>query len=342
MHSSRIPGQRQAAITADWLIDLLGQREVSLARVSQALEIPPQNLASRQVVLSLKTYNALFEWAAKELRDETLGIHVGQQLDISQIGILGYILRNSPTLGDFFESLERYIAVFQRGASMHFTVHGGLAHYRYHFLTVDIPAVRQDVEFTLSMLVQFLRNQLGSNWRPAGVFFEHAAPVNLDVHYEQFGDAIHFGCTYTGVSFDEVFLAAQVSESDPRLLKLMQNQANVLLSEIDWSHDFVKHISLLITASLGRETVSAEEVASEVNMTRRTLHRHLKALGTSFQKLRDEIIVDIAIEALTETGVSITGIAMQLGYSEVSAFIRSFKRLTGVCPLQYRKQAQKL
>lgn len=102
-------------------------------------------------------------------------------------------------------------------------------------------------------------------------------------------------------------------------------------------HDLIKHVRLLITASLGSEPISADRVARELNMTRRNLHQHLDGVGTSFKELKNDVMVEIAKEALAETDSSITDIGLQLGYAEISPFIRAFKRLTGVTPLQYRK-----
>ena len=66
----------------------------------------------------------------------------------------------------------------------------------------------------------------------------------------------------------------------------------------------------------------------------------LQLRNTSFRELRDDTILQVAKEALLDTDASITYIALKLGYSEASAFVRVFKRLAGASPLQFRKQAR--
>jgi AraC-like DNA-binding protein len=43
---------------------------------------------------------------------------------------------------------------------------------------------------------------------------------------------------------------------------------------------------------------------------------------------------------LANTGASITAIGGKLGYTEASAFVRAFKRMTGTTPVAYRKKVR--
>ena len=55
-------------------------------------------------------------------------------------------------------------------------------------------------------------------------------------------------------------------------------------------------------------------------MHRRTLNRHLKVQGTTFQQVLDEIRFAAASQLLENTRIPLTEIAASLGYSESSAF----------------------
>ncbi len=79
-----------------------------------------------------------------------------------------------------------------------------------------------------------------------------------------------------------------------------------------------------------------EEVASEMHMSSRTLKRKLQQLGTSYQKLLDELREGRAVEYLAQSGRSVDGIALALGYSDASNFARAFRRWTGKSPSDYR------
>jgi AraC-like DNA-binding protein len=80
------------------------------------------------------------------------------------------------------------------------------------------------------------------------------------------------------------------------------------------------------------EMASMEETAAELHLDTRTLHRRLTAEGTSFRALEAEVREGLAIELLSRAGLSVGEVARRLGYSEVAAFSRAFKRWTGHPP----------
>jgi AraC-like DNA-binding protein len=74
-----------------------------------------------------------------------------------------------------------------------------------------------------------------------------------------------------------------------------------------------------------------------MGMSARTLQRQLKERGVDFKQLTDETRRRFAINYLKERKHTLTEVAFLLGYSEVSAFNRAFKRWTGSTPLEYRR-----
>ncbi|MCF1427208.1 MAG: AraC family transcriptional regulator [Shewanella sp.] len=75
-----------------------------------------------------------------------------------------------------------------------------------------------------------------------------------------------------------------------------------------------------------------EELAGSLNMSDRSLRRKLAALGTGYQPLVDMVRAQSAIAGLLSGQESITDIAEQLGYVDVSHFRQSFKHWTGHAP----------
>jgi AraC-like DNA-binding protein len=71
-------------------------------------------------------------------------------------------------------------------------------------------------------------------------------------------------------------------------------------------------------------------------MTARTLQRHLGEEGSSYKILLDEVRLEIARTALSQSDEAIADIAQRLGYAEPRSFHRSFKQWTGLTPGDYR------
>lgn len=82
---------------------------------------------------------------------------------------------------------------------------------------------------------------------------------------------------------------------------------------------------------------SIEEVAGILNISTRTLHRYLKREGLIYRTLCFEERARKACDMLATTGLSITRIAQELGYSDTANFNRAFRKYSGGSPSDYRE-----
>ena len=91
---------------------------------------------------------------------------------------------------------------------------------------------------------------------------------------------------------------------------------------------------LLELLPAGRTTMG--EVASELAMSTRTLHRRLNRQGTSYQRVLDQTREDLARHYLADPDLSAPEISFLLGYEETSSFYRAFHNWTGETPERAR------
>jgi AraC-like DNA-binding protein len=74
-----------------------------------------------------------------------------------------------------------------------------------------------------------------------------------------------------------------------------------------------------------------------LGMSERSLQRDFhRDVGMTIGQWRQQLRLLIALEKLTE-GRSVTDTCFAVGYNNVSAFIKSFKRTVGITPLEYVK-----
>ncbi len=84
---------------------------------------------------------------------------------------------------------------------------------------------------------------------------------------------------------------------------------------------------------------SIDGVARELTISARTLQRHLKNEGTSFQAVLTNTRETLALHYLREGHLPATEIAFLLGYEEPNSFYRAFHAWTGQTPQKIRASA---
>jgi AraC-like DNA-binding protein len=71
-------------------------------------------------------------------------------------------------------------------------------------------------------------------------------------------------------------------------------------------------------------------------MSARSLQRRLQSEGTSFAEVLSDLRRDRALHYLKDPRISIAEVAFLLGFGDVTAFHRAFKRWTGSTPARHR------
>jgi AraC-like DNA-binding protein len=80
-----------------------------------------------------------------------------------------------------------------------------------------------------------------------------------------------------------------------------------------------------------------DTIAGKLGMSRQTLYRNLKAEGTTFEQVLDELRHQMALNYLSGKKVSVNEAAYLVGFSDPAAFSRAFKRWTGSSPRTMRR-----
>lgn len=108
---------------------------------------------------------------------------------------------------------------------------------------------------------------------------------------------------------------------DSEYRKRYQPQTTLNISMIE---DIRRQLSL--SMEQGLNTVSIESIASNLEMSRSTLYRHLAEHEITFSQLLEQERKAKALALLKESSLSMGEISDRLGYANLSAFNRAFKR----------------
>ena len=107
-----------------------------------------------------------------------------------------------------------------------------------------------------------------------------------------------------------------------------------------WSDVVIENMGLTTLDDLGLGYASLAAISHQLNMTTRTLRRHLEKEGTSYKSLLDDTKRRDAIRLLDNHQLTIQRTAELLGYQDPANFTRAFKQWTGQAPSDYDRARQ--
>jgi AraC-like DNA-binding protein len=164
------------------------------------------------------------------------------------------------------------------------------------------------------------------------VHFTHEEPGYRAEYERIFGVPLTFGSDRNAMLVAEEFLSLTMPPANPYVTRVLRDHAEMLLVRLARTTTVRGRVETILLAGLHESDTSMEKIATELGCSRQTLRRRLKAEGTSFEALLDQLRHKMAIHYLDEGNVSISEAAYMVGFSEPAAFSRAFKRWTGTSP----------
>ena len=148
---------------------------------------------------------------------------------------------------------------------------------------------------------------------------------------------VSFGREVNAVTFSLRHLEAELVRDEAQLEEFLKLAPYHIVIEPLSSHVSITHrIRDILGHDFRLEMPSFEELTGLLNMSARTLRRRLDREGTSYQRIKDNARRDRAITLLSRHGLTVSEVAEEVGFSDPSAFHRSFKKWTGQSPGSYR------
>ena len=303
----------------------------------RAAGLPPDALDDPEARVPYAVIGSVLGIAAARTRCAHVGLLAGRMWHLDDLGIVGEIVRHSPTVGVALRSLTGY---------QHLNGGGGLAFMIERPAVVDLgyaiyhPGVEghdQVYDSMLATVTNVLRELCGPAFTPSEVLLPHARPADVLPWRTFFRVTPRFDAEFGALRFPASWLDRPVEGADPERYERARRVAESY-GPGDLRHRILRALRMLMLSG----DVSGEATAREVSLHRRTLNRRLKDQGTTFQALLDQVRFATAGQLLESTQLSLDDIAAALGYASVSPFMRSFRRWSGTTPGRWRSDALRM
>jgi AraC-like DNA-binding protein len=292
----------------------------------------------------LGDFFAFLDAAALSVGDAHFGLHVWEDFDFCDLGLLGFALLSSDNVGAALRTLMRYGGIFQDCDAGELIVDGAHAHVLYRVSPCALPLSRHDCDMSTAFNVFLLRKILGLAWCPQAVHLQPAQPPEaLLAEYERvFGSQPLFGSATNQIIFERAVLDQPIQSSDKRLYVIIEQNLRLLQEQSRLEGSLAQRIESALLPRLASGPPSLAETAAAMQLTPRALQRQLAAHRLRFSEIVDRARFGLATRLLATTGYSLAEITYLVGFSEESAFIRAFRRMLGCTPLDYRRSIHAL
>jgi Arabinose-binding domain of AraC transcription regulator, N-term len=119
------------------------------------------------------------DYAAAAIDDSAFGLHLAEQTDPRDAGILFYVASGAQNLGEALTLFARYFRIVNEAVRLKLTRTLEGAVVEVDFVGLPRHSVWQNAEFGIAVILKALREVAGRNIRPTRVEFAHARNSDL-------------------------------------------------------------------------------------------------------------------------------------------------------------------
>ncbi|MFO1149564.1 MAG: AraC family transcriptional regulator ligand-binding domain-containing protein [Alsobacter sp.] len=265
------------------------------------------------------------------------GLLLGSRADHGVLGPAGEWMRNAPNLGACLTGFAAMQPSASRGGVVYVFSSHDVVYFGYGIYGRRAEGWQHLYPLVVAMAHNVVQKLTVGAAQPTEVLLSVREPEDRKPYHEVFRAPVLFNQPMSALVYPRQAMELPIVGASPVDFSELERKAAALMppGQHVWT-DRVKRVlrSLILEA----EPVSAT-VAERLQVSDRTLRRHLAREGTTFQAVLDDLRFASARELLEVTTLSVGEIALALSYSTHSAFDDAFRRWSGTTPQRWRSAA---
>jgi len=304
--------------------------------------ITPEDVGRHDRQIALTHYLQVYEFIQSEFDLRDFGVQFGAITRPKNSGLVGYLALTAPTLEQAIVDFRHFLPLLLQG--FHVDIDRLTAgQWKLSFSLIDgqSEAAPQVNEQGLAWFSNIIRAVLGQRrWLPEQLHLEHERPPHRALLERIFGPQIHYGQPANALIIKDSDLKRRNVRADALLYRTLYHQAQLNLDQSPHQPPWLEFVEFTLQQLIVANAPTLAALASQLQISPRKLQAKLKDHDTHFSRLVTQVRLRLASRMLSRGQVSISEIALTLGYSEIAAFTHAFKRQTGQSPRAFRSLSQ--
>ena len=325
----------QVAFLSD-LAQLADQDGIPVQPWLAGLGLTRAQIDDATVRVSFRQMSLVIKRALRAFGRGDMGLRVGMHQSVGTFGILGLAMMTARTFGDAIAIGVEHASI--TGAMMDLELEPvGTRQIaliaRPRFPDDEILVFLCEEMFASTLVLA--RGLVGASYRPVRLELTYPAPAHAAEYRKLFLCEVRFGTKQNRVIVDRSWLDVPLPTHHPvsaqQALAICREQA----AQLRRQNEIVAAVERVVRRRLAERPTLAT-IAQALNLSERSLRRHLAAAGRVYREIHDQLRTERAVELLSAGALSVADIGGEVGFSDAREFRRAFKRWTGSAPAARR------
>lgn len=274
-------------------------------------------------------FTQIWSGAFTQFPDPTLPTQAGFAVPYGEFGLLDHLVNTADSVGEGLHMLNLFLGLVATEMHLRFT------HDDHVWVWVEQedsgPSKFISEQWTLALIWQRFNQRL-ADFCIDEVHLSQSSELDAALFEAHWGVPVLMGQKHSGFRLKDGVWELPNRHADPLLRQTLVSLAEQ--AEVKQFDDapLVYAVRTRLPEGIESGQFSAEDIAAEMGLSKRTLQRQLSAENVSFKELLDLYRQEQAMMMLQNGQRDMGQVAYSLGYNEQSSFNRAFKRWTGQSP----------
>jgi AraC-like DNA-binding protein len=312
------------------------ERGVDFSRVEEEFSIDRRHFHDDDAMMAGATMLRIMKRVSELTQCPWLGLALAQNQSLEFLGPFALLLETAPNLQQGLEAYVHYQKM--QNPMVTWSLQADTAELAFCLAVGNLPEPYRRLAVDLSLGQAWRLSQHATNQRVGleRVELKVGRPANRAFYQQYFQALVYLNSEWDALVFKSEEAKWPLERHDEQIHTLIHR--HVLGKGVPCTLNLSEQVQGIIRTLLRSGNCSIEQVAALFACDKRTLQRHLKTEGGSYQELLDKVRFELAQEYMSSRGFPLSQVAVMVGFSGASNFTRAFRKQLGVTPRQWRQR----